>query len=375
MQNGIVEGYRLSPQQKHLWLQESTAGSRRVQCVVRITGRVDLSALKAAWVELIRRHEILRTAFVSVPGVELPLQVIREQVQAELLVREVRVWEELWRRPFDYESGEVVRARLVQVGEAEQELVVSVSGMCADGQTLKNLIAELGRGYEAELREEPGQYADYSEWQNDLLESEDEEEGRTFWRGRAEREVVRLPWEEGETGVAQIEVGEELLEQLEARAAAQQVSLNVLLLGCWQVLLQRLSGTSELTVLVAFDGRKYEGLENALGLFSKYLPITARVENTSLVKNILIHTNEAYSDCHEWQEYYAFPAEGFRSVAFEYEEELPVAVYGESEWELKRLETDLESAGLRMGCVRGEHGLRLELHYRELEAATVQGWW
>src|ERR1041385_6160090 len=122
MQNGTVEGYRLSPQQKHLWLHETAAGSRRVQCAVRITGRVDLSALKAAWVELIRRHEILRTAFVSVPGVELPLQVIREQVDAELAEG---VWVLLWRPPFDYESGEVSRARLVQVGEGEQELVVS----------------------------------------------------------------------------------------------------------------------------------------------------------------------------------------------------------------------------------------------------------
>src|SRR5690242_16010734 len=115
MQNGTVEGYRLSPQQKHLWLHESAAGSRRVQCAVRITGRVDPSALKAAWAELIRRHEILRTAFVSVPEVELPLQVIRERVEAELLVAEVGVWEELCRQPFDYESGEVVRARLVEV--------------------------------------------------------------------------------------------------------------------------------------------------------------------------------------------------------------------------------------------------------------------
>src|SRR5262245_16889011 len=152
MQNGTVEGYRLSPQQKHLWLQESAAGSRRVQCAVWIKGRVELDALKAAWAELIGRHEILRTAFVSVPGVEVPLQVIRERVESELEVGTAGVWDELWRQKFEYESGAVVRGRLVQLSKSEQELVVSVSGMCADSQTLKNLIVELGRGYEAALR-------------------------------------------------------------------------------------------------------------------------------------------------------------------------------------------------------------------------------
>ena len=190
----------------------------------------------------------------------------------------------------------------------------------------------------------------------------------------------RRKWSEGETGLEQVEVGEELLERLEARAAAQQVSIEVLLLGCWQVLLQRLSGSSDVTILTAFDGRKYEDLEDALGLFNKYLPIRNSVVDQSFgVDELLRATDEAVRAARGREEYYSYgegKEERSRTVAFEYEEECAVAVYGESEWELRRLETDVERAGLRLRCVRGEGGLRLELHYErgELAAVTVQRW-
>src|SRR6266403_595487 len=233
MPEETIEGYRLSPQQKHLWLSERTAGGSRAQCAVIMRGRVDVGALQAAWAGLIKRHESLRTAFVSVAGVDLPLQVIRESVAAVLEEVELRSeeteqkgWEELWGRKFELESGEVVRGRLVRVGDEEQVLLVSVSGMCADVRTMKHLVAELGRGYEAalagaELGDEPVQYADFSEWQNALLESEEEKEGRAFWEsGRsAEQEEVRLPWEkggdeersDGESALVRVEVSDELL--------------------------------------------------------------------------------------------------------------------------------------------------------------------
>src|SRR4029078_13404701 len=80
MQQEVLAGYRLSPQQEYLWLlgpQEAPA--YRTQCALRLEGELQKSFLKEALKQVGEQHEILRTAFRSVPGMSLPLQIILEQ--------------------------------------------------------------------------------------------------------------------------------------------------------------------------------------------------------------------------------------------------------------------------------------------------------
>src|SRR5215212_7686730 len=78
MSNESVEGFPLSPQQEHLWQVQKTdaVGPYRAWSVCRIEGRLDIAALESALNEVVRRHEILRTAFPRFQGLQLPLQVI-----------------------------------------------------------------------------------------------------------------------------------------------------------------------------------------------------------------------------------------------------------------------------------------------------------
>lgn len=79
--------YRLSPQQKHLWLQKSGDENRspyRVQCEVLIEGNIDDKRLKKALETIVGRHEILRTVFQTPSGVTIPVQSVRENLEALL---------------------------------------------------------------------------------------------------------------------------------------------------------------------------------------------------------------------------------------------------------------------------------------------------
>ena len=73
-----LEGFRLSPQQRHLWLlqQETAEKPYRVQCAVGIDGRLDANLLKLACCSVTSRREILRTAFLSFTEMNFPLQII-----------------------------------------------------------------------------------------------------------------------------------------------------------------------------------------------------------------------------------------------------------------------------------------------------------
>ena len=71
-----------------------------------------------------------------------------------------------------------------------QRLLLGLPALCADLATLDNLVREISRSYAAcvggeDLPGEPLQYADLAEVLNELLESEDMESGRAYWRAQA----------------------------------------------------------------------------------------------------------------------------------------------------------------------------------------------
>src|SRR5690242_10421211 len=215
MQQEVIAGYRLSPQQESLWLlYQQEPDAYRVQCALRLEGELQKSLLKVALQQVVEQHEILRTAFHSMPGMNLPLQVILEQgtwswrevdlcqfaeeeQSAQLAAVE---WSES-QRAFNHEQGEVLYACLVLLAPARHVLLLNISPLCADSWSLQNLVRELGRRYTAllsgaEVALEAVQYADFSEWQHKLLDTEGSE-GRDFWRKQnfSDMPALRLPLE------------------------------------------------------------------------------------------------------------------------------------------------------------------------------------
>ncbi|HWP42128.1 MAG TPA: condensation domain-containing protein [Blastocatellia bacterium] len=81
MQAMTRPGYRLSPQQRRLWLLEQRyRGAAFVsQCAASITAGLDRERIREALERVVARHEILRTSFERQPGLRLPLQVIAEE--------------------------------------------------------------------------------------------------------------------------------------------------------------------------------------------------------------------------------------------------------------------------------------------------------
>ncbi|HKX31382.1 MAG TPA: condensation domain-containing protein, partial [Blastocatellia bacterium] len=212
MQNTVtVEGYQLSPQQRRIWMLQQADGGRayRVQCAILLNGPLDVATLKGAVSEVVNRHEILRTGFHLLPGMTVPLQVIESDRDAEF--REVDVsdsgqgWiERLFRmeRSENEEQEESrrdlpVRCCLVRRSATEGVLVVSLSAMCGDSRSLKNLFHEIVERYQARQEAVSAatgtvvQYVDFAEWQRERLEESAEKDDRLD--GQAERIADATP--------------------------------------------------------------------------------------------------------------------------------------------------------------------------------------
>src|SRR5258708_4179944 len=190
-----TEGFRLSPQQKSVWpLQQSAGGqSYRAVCMIAIEGNLEPRVLNEAINNLAQRHEILRTTFQRPPGIKTPFQVVTDSAQFSWQAVDLTgldqtqqqnqlelSWAEQQAQSFDFEHGPLLRATLLTLSRQRGLMIVALPAMCADSWTLANFVAELSGTYESMLSGqspsgEPMQYADFAEWQNELLEAEDDQ--------------------------------------------------------------------------------------------------------------------------------------------------------------------------------------------------------
>ena len=86
MQTLNIAGYRLSPPQRHLWLLQQTdpLSPYRSVCVISVCGPLDLLSLRQAFRLLVSRHEILRTTYRRIAGLNEPLQIVNEEMQVDM---------------------------------------------------------------------------------------------------------------------------------------------------------------------------------------------------------------------------------------------------------------------------------------------------
>ncbi|MCA1568686.1 MAG: condensation domain-containing protein, partial [Acidobacteria bacterium] len=404
-----MEGYRLSPQQARLYLrQDHSSPLASAQCVMRLEGELLPSALSEALRRSVARHVIFRTRFLRPPGVKLPLQVISDtatfgwlvldptDIQAAVshdghppdgdsLTRALLEHERARERTRDLASDPVLRASLWQVSDKLHLLALTLPALCADTQTFHNLAAEIAEGYgacvrgesfdEASAAGEAVQYLQFSEWQNEVLADEDAAVGKEYWRqqelGGAATQVLPFAASSDER-VARGRVRVALDPAVSTLSEALGYEEEEVLLSCWQVLVRRLAG-GEATITAVHDGRKYDELRPAMGLFARTLPLRIDWPEGTKLPALAAAVSAQAREAAEWQEYFAWDevvgAGGMgagRGVGFEYERRGKGVEESGVRFEIAEMEVEGEGEGVRARCVRGGEGhLWCEIEYAE----------
>ena len=429
MSQQIIEGYQLSPQQKHLWSLFEDGGDRTAyaaRCAILIEGPLDGEILRAALRQVIERHEILRTTFDLLPEMTMPLQVVNAcgelSVEAHDLsdvpeqAQETRL-ESLWlddaRRESVPGDGSQLRFIEVRLGPLKHVLLASLPALYADTAALKVLMQDLGDCYAARLPgaespEEPIQYADLSEWQNESLEAEGAEIGIDYWRRQEEEEytVPTLPFEKDlpkgvefkpESRLSHV-MSRDTLEGLEQICALHGSSLRTSLLAAFYLLLGRLNSSAKLLLGVSFDGRNYDELSSALGLFARFLPVGADLSPDLRFARLLDALDASLSEADRWQEFFTHramtPADAapdgrspgaspFFPFCFEFVEDgaPSINVCDSLRFTLARTWACASRFGMLLRCLRRSDGtLLVEWHYDdarydEIEVARLAERW
>jgi amino acid adenylation domain-containing protein len=399
----VIQGYRISPQQKRLWLlQQSTKSlAFRSQVAILIEGQTDTMALKQALKIVIARNEILRTTFHRPYGLTVPIQVIasgetwsnsehdlcdlereqqREQIQA-ILLKDARA-------PLHYEGGFLGFISFIRLSAHELLLGITLPSLCADSIALVNIVREFVDSYAAlasseQLPEATVQYVSASEWVNDLIESEDYEVGKEFWAKRIPRGLsdVALPFARDRSIGEAFEpecIGTVISsnETLKTQAVASRSggSMRAFLLACWSVLLARLTGQMRSLIGVMFDGRNDEMMSSSLGLFARYLPIQPILDDSMRFTDLSRQMYGAINEIEGWQDWFTWDQiEGlafdeidnlFFPLCFDYEEhpEDSYHVAGTT-FKISSRHACVDRFELRLRCVLSGENIAVNIYY------------
>ncbi|MET8155803.1 amino acid adenylation domain-containing protein [Sphaerisporangium sp. NPDC005289] len=322
-----LEGFPLSPQQRDTWVRAGGEGAPApsIVCAVRIDGDLDRGVLRRAIAELVRRHEILRTGFHAVPGLTLPVQVISATagVPLEDLPPAAPLADEhddamalrsgtapggdddpsapwagtvpdgddpvaRWAgRPLDLTAGGLLSVAVRRESARRHTLLLRLPLLCADGPAMERLVHELAALYRGEPLSDAAdrwQYADLSEWLNDLPSPPEAGAAPAaagpprlpFLRTVAVPDPVGAPG----TGEVAVEIGAAAWSRARLAAERLEVPARALLAASWAATLYRYTRQQSMVLTVAADGRDTTEARDVVGPLTHDAPLTLEVPET-----------------------------------------------------------------------------------------------
>ncbi|MGN7131733.1 amino acid adenylation domain-containing protein [Rhodococcoides corynebacterioides] len=291
----------LSLPQQRLWFLnrlDPTSDAYTIALSVTIDGPVDRDALGRAVLDVLDRHEALRTVFPETDDgphqVVLPIDDVRDRLDVRDLRGATRAdavpqaLRSLAHRGTDLTTTTPVRAVLLRVSDTRHVLGVAIHHIAADGWSMRPLTRDLvaaytarAAGQEPELPPLPVQYADFTLWQRRMLGDESDPTSRAaadlaFWTSTlaglpdectvpGDRPRPALPGHHA--GSREFAVPEATMAALTAAAARHGGTRFMALHAVLASVLGRLADTTDVVVGTPVAGRHDAALHDLVGMF------------------------------------------------------------------------------------------------------------
>ncbi len=290
----------ISSAQMRLWLLDQLEpGSAAYNIPVRhdFKGQFNLRAFERSLSEIVRRHEVLRTSFRRVDGrpvqeIAAPeafhIPVVDLQIDAGDLAadREQKVASlaaTFAKQPFDLGKAPLIRAQLLKLAADEHVLLLNIHHIAFDWWSFGVFEKELSALYEAFLQGDQSrpvpdlavQYVDFTAWQQerqaDILQEQLE-----YWKSKLGGELppLELPTDRPRPAVETYNgsfvcsaISKQVTDALKALSQREGVTLFAILLGAFEVLLQRYTGENDILVGAPIAARNRTEIEGLIGFF------------------------------------------------------------------------------------------------------------
>ncbi|UCH92358.1 MAG: amino acid adenylation domain-containing protein [Candidatus Aminicenantes bacterium] len=353
------EYYALSSAQKRLFVSQQldeSGTSYNMPRISELIGGIDRNRLEDTFKKLIARHESLRTSF-ELSG-QQPVQKIHEVDDMEFEIEyfdfskveakevgerghhsvspagdqgpgsrdgggalsikvssplEVEKIIQDFIKPFHLSQAPLLRVGLIKIEDQEHILMMDTHHIISDGVShgilTRDFMALYGGGELPPLRIH---YKDFTEWQNQLIESGaiKTQEEYLLNRFKGDIPVLNIPTDypktldkifEGES--IRFKIGRELTDNIKRFVSETGTTLFMLLLAALNILLSKYTEQEDIVVGSTIIGRRHTDLQNIIGMFVNMLPMRNFPRNNKKFREFLEDVKENSINAYENQDY------------------------------------------------------------------------
>ena len=293
----------------------------------RLEGPLHISSLEEALRLVMARHEVLRTRFVT-SGDE-PHQLVEAEAKFSLPVIDLRGLEEAQRAPevdrlsceearigFDIEQGPLFRGKLLQVGEQDFVLLLTMHHIISDGWSIGIVTDEMGRFYrileeggESSLEPLAIQYADYACWQQESMKNGELDQQVQELKNRLDGFApISIPtdFDRPPSAILKGEIRSRVLprtltDPVKRFSDQQGCTLFVSMLAAFAALMAHESGQTDLAIRTQVSGRDQLELEPLIGWFVNSVILRVDSSGNPLFKELVHRSRHVVLDNMKYQ--------------------------------------------------------------------------
>lgn len=295
---------------------------------VRLTGPLDVAALRRSLVEMVRRHQVLRSTFEQLDGqlrqkvhtaADLPLELVDLTGTPEdgRLQRAREHVSALAGRGFQLTRAPLLRAALVKLADHEHVLALVVHHIVADGwsvgifwQEFARLYAAFRGGLASPLREVPLQYGEYAARQRLELQGGALQRLTEYWtRQLRDLPSLELPTDRARDAAARgsgarhsFTIPIDVVERLAALSERENATLAMTLLGAFAVLLGRYAGAIDLAIGMPIANRNRLESESLIGFLVNLLVVRTRLEGNPSLREMVRRVRQTAAEAYAHQD-------------------------------------------------------------------------
>ncbi|MDP4196680.1 MAG: amino acid adenylation domain-containing protein, partial [Bacteroidota bacterium] len=319
----------LSFAQQRLWFLEQLEPDSpfyNIPEIYKIKGEVDFETLQKSLNFVIKRHEVLRTIFISEEGI--PRQIVLPEFEVKIEFIDFSSYEEIQKNkaveeildkqaktPIKITEAPLFRFNLIKTEKDEFIVLMIIHHIISDDWSTGIMFREISLTYESllansdlELEDLSVQYADYAYWQRDWLKGEILQKQLNYWKNKLEGIVpmISLPVDHARPAVqtfngsfATFEFSEELSQEVKNICRSEGSTLYMVLMAAFQMLLYKYSGQEDFCIGTPIANRNNTDAEKLIGFFVNTLVIRNDAENkisfSKLLKKVKETSLEAYT--------------------------------------------------------------------------------
>lgn len=320
-QYSILDIYPATPMQRGLLFHSAMDRSAYVtQMLLAIEGKLDVELFENAWLEVVKRHDIFRTAFVSgnngmqqlvLSSAELAFTSIDlsrlNRVEQDARIASDQSVDKA--NGFNTSQAPLMRLTLWRLSEDEYRFLWTVHHALVDGWCLPLVYNDVFQCYWSQLNKQPlslpkpSPYRDYVSW----LLGKQQQISLEYWRKEFHGVdgATPLPRRKNQAALGIEEVSLEFTPDetaaLSELVRVAQCTMNILVQAAWATLLSYYSDTETVVFGATVSGRPAElaNAESMVGLFINTVPVRADIPTEVTVLDWLQSLHRRFVELNE----------------------------------------------------------------------------